>query len=37
MLKGARKSGDIVLNGPAARKFATGDIINYHNFCNARI
>lgn len=27
VIKGERKSGDIVLNGPAARKVATGDII----------
>ena len=26
-IKGKRKSGDIVLNGPAARKVAKGDII----------
>ncbi|MCF6222949.1 MAG: aspartate 1-decarboxylase [Flavobacteriaceae bacterium] len=26
-IKGGRKSGDIVLNGPAARKVAKGDII----------
>ena len=26
-IKGVRKSGDIVLNGPAARKVAKGDII----------
>ncbi|MCK4561563.1 MAG: aspartate 1-decarboxylase [Flavobacteriaceae bacterium] len=27
VIKGKRKSGDIVLNGPAARKVAKGDII----------
>ncbi|RLD85972.1 MAG: aspartate 1-decarboxylase [Bacteroidetes bacterium] len=26
-IKGKRKSGDIILNGPAARKVLTGDII----------
>ena len=27
MIRGKRKSGDIILNGPAARKVVVGDVI----------